>query len=93
MQEQLTTRQVAELLGVEVWRVQRLFELGVLPEPPRFAGRRVVSGDMIPAIVDGLRSRNWLPAGGRSRPKDHHDPRVLTPPQPVAVRLAKTGQK
>ncbi len=64
MQEELTTRQVDELLGVKAWRVQRLFELGVLPEPPRFAGRRVVPGKMIPDIVDGLRSRNWLPAGG-----------------------------
>ena len=66
MREHLTTREVAELLGVSVWRVQRLFELGVLPEPPRFAGRRIVSSKMLPDIVDGLRSRDWLAAAGET---------------------------
>ena len=61
MQELLTTRQIADLLGVELWRVQRCFELGILPEPPRFAGRRAIPSESIPQIVDALRARGWLP--------------------------------
>ena len=61
MTEHLTTRQVAELLGVDVWRIQRIFELELLPEPSRFAGRRVIPSVHIPAIVDALRDRGWLP--------------------------------
>ena len=61
MKTQLTTREMGELLGVATWRVQRIFEDGNLPEPARFAGRRVISADRIPAIVDALRVRGWLP--------------------------------
>ena len=61
MKTQLTTREMAELLGIATWRVQRLFEDGDLPEPSRFAGRRVITADRIPAIVDALRARGWLP--------------------------------
>lgn len=57
-----TTREIAELLGVETWRVRRLFEDGSLDEPPRFAGKRAIGSATIPLIVDALRSRGWLPA-------------------------------
>ena len=68
----LTTREIAELLGVEPWRIARLFEIGAVPEPVRFAGRRAVPSDLLPAIVDALRSRGWLPGaasweGGHGR--------------------------
>ena len=56
-----TTRQIADLLQVEPWRIARLYESGRLREPERFAGRRVIPGRTIPAIVDALRERNWLP--------------------------------
>ena len=56
----LSTREVAELLGVEKWRVQRLFESGDVPDVPRFAGKRVVPSTMLPQIVDALRNRDWL---------------------------------
>ncbi len=55
-----TTRELAEFLGTDEWRVRRLFELGVVDEPPRFAGKRVIPRSHIPAIVDGLRARGWL---------------------------------
>ncbi len=55
-----TTRQVAELLGVEPWRVRRLFETGSLPEPPRFAGRRVIPRPMIADVAMALRKRGWV---------------------------------
>ena len=61
MPELFTTRDVAELFGVEPWRIQRLFESGSLVEPARFAGKRVITGRQLPAIVEALRARDWLP--------------------------------
>lgn len=57
-----STREVAEFLGTDEWRVRRLFESGTLPEPPRFTGKRAIPAEMIPLIVDALRARGWLPA-------------------------------
>ena len=57
----LSTRQLADLLGVETWRVRRLYEDGTLDEPSRFAGRRCIPQSHIPAICDALRARGWLP--------------------------------
>jgi len=56
-----STRELADVLGTDTWRVRRLFEDGILPEPPRFAGKRVIPGHLIPQIIDGLRERRWLP--------------------------------
>lgn len=57
-----STGDVARMFNLDgVWRVQRLFEDRDLPEPPRFAGKRAIPGDMLPAIVDALRRRHWLP--------------------------------
>lgn len=55
-----TTKQIAELLGTDTWRVRRLFECGRLSEPPRFAGKRAIPRALIPDIVDALRERGWL---------------------------------
>lgn len=55
-----TTREVAEILGTVEWRVRRLFEDGTLPEPARFAGKRAISRDQLPRILDALRDRGWL---------------------------------
>jgi hypothetical protein len=56
-----TTRELADLLGTDLWRVRRLFQDGTLPEPGRFGGKRAIPGDLIPRIVDALRERGWLP--------------------------------
>lgn len=56
-----STQQIADLLDVDVWRVQRIFEAGDVPEPDRFAGKRAIPSQLVPAIVDALRARNWLP--------------------------------
>jgi predicted site-specific integrase-resolvase len=56
-----STRQVADILGVETWRIQRVFEDGMLPEPERFAGKRAIPPSLVPQIVDALRQRDWLP--------------------------------
>lgn len=58
----LTTRQLADFLGVDAWRVRRLFEDGTLADPPRIAGARAIPRDRIPEVVDALRDRGWLPA-------------------------------
>ena len=61
MRENFSTREIGDLLDVEAWRVRRLFEAGALPEPERFAGKRVIPRRMIPTILDALRARGWLP--------------------------------
>jgi hypothetical protein len=62
MPRYLTTQQLADLLGVECWRVQRVFESGDVPEPARFAGKRAIPSELLPLIVDALRAHGWLPA-------------------------------
>jgi hypothetical protein len=59
--KRFTTREVAEVLGTDEWRVRRLFEDGTLPEPERFGGKRAICQQGIPPIVDALRWRGWLP--------------------------------
>lgn len=56
-----TTREISDILGTNEWRVRRLFEDGTLPEPERFAGKRVITPESVPLIVDALRVRGWLP--------------------------------
>jgi hypothetical protein len=64
-----TTASVARLISerfattIEEWQVRRVFELGLLPDPPRFANKRVIFDRDIPAIIDALRARGWLPQG------------------------------
>lgn len=62
MPTMFSTADLARILGTDEWRVRRLFEDGTLPEPDRFAGKRVILGEAIPAVVDALRKRGWLPA-------------------------------
>jgi hypothetical protein len=52
--------QTADSLNVQAWRIARLFELGVLPEPPRIGRNRAIPATMVPAIVDALRDKGWL---------------------------------
>lgn len=58
--ENFTTRQMAELLITDEWRVRRLFEDGTLDEVEKFGGKRMIPKAMIPAIVSALEKRGWI---------------------------------
>ncbi|MHB8862054.1 MAG: hypothetical protein ACYC6N_06590 [Pirellulaceae bacterium] len=61
MPTHFSTAGMGQLLGAEPWRIRRLFEAGVLPEPGRIGRNRAIPREMIPQIVDALRDREWLP--------------------------------
>lgn len=63
----LSTRDVSDLLGVDNWKVRRLFEAGVLPEPSRLAGRRAIPREMLPQIIDAMRVRGWMPGDANEK--------------------------
>jgi len=60
MPDIFTTAEIGRLLGVETWRIRRLYEDGTLPEPARFAGKRIIPSESIPTLIDCLRRRGWL---------------------------------
>lgn len=64
MKELLTTREVADMLGTDEWRVRRLFEDGSLPDPPRFGGKRVIASNNVPNVAAALKARGWLTDSG-----------------------------
>ncbi len=61
MRALLSTQEAADLCGVPIHQVRRLFTLGDIPEPDRFAGKRAIPATMIPQIIDALRARGWIP--------------------------------
>lgn len=86
MKRHFTTEETAQLFETDAWRIRRLFELKILDEPERFGNSRIIDGSMIPAIVDALRGKGWLPDGERddqsgndiSRPECHFCPETAT---------------
>jgi len=56
-----TTGELGDFLGVQAWKISRLFELGLIDEPGRVGGRRLIPKSTVPDIVDALRTRGWLP--------------------------------
>lgn len=50
MPELIALGDVAAAVGCESWRLRRLFERGVLPEPQRVGGYRVFQASEIPTI-------------------------------------------
>ena len=70
----LSLGELADLLSVQSWRIARLFELGILQEPQRVSGRRLIPKTMVPQVVDSLKSRGWLPESPEVDPeKDEKD--------------------
>jgi hypothetical protein len=68
MAEVNSVGELGDMLGVQSWRIARLYELGLVPEPPRCGGRRLVPKTHIPLIVEQLRIRGWLPIKDRETP-------------------------
>jgi len=60
----LSLGELGDTLGVQSWRIARLFELGILSEPPRIGRRRLIPKALVPEIVDTLRARGWLARDG-----------------------------
>ncbi len=60
MDHLLSTADAAELLGLEEWQPRRLFEDGTIPEPPRFAGKRIISKALFNRIRQAAINRGWL---------------------------------
>jgi hypothetical protein len=56
----LTLGEVAERLGCQVWRVGRLFDRGLLPEPRRVGKNRVVPEEDLPTVERVLRGAGYL---------------------------------
>ena len=58
----MSTGELGELLGIQAWRIARLFELA--SSLSRFALLAVERSlpPLVPQIVDALRARNWLPS-------------------------------
>ncbi|HQR07137.1 MAG TPA: hypothetical protein PLN21_09960 [Gemmatales bacterium] len=46
--------------GLQVWQIRRLFERGLVPEPPRVAGLRIIPIDDVPKIVTALKNAGYL---------------------------------
>jgi DNA-binding transcriptional MerR regulator len=57
----LTIGAVAQRVGCRPWQIRRLFERGLLPEPPRVGAYRVVPVADLPKIIDALREAGYLP--------------------------------
>ena len=56
-----STKDVAVMMNVPTWRIVRLFELGLVDEPPqRIGGKRAISRDQLPAIITALAAHKWL---------------------------------
>lgn len=55
-----TTHEVAERFGCKRWQVQRIFEDGLLKEPPRIRNYRAIPKKQLPAIEKVLRKRGYL---------------------------------
>jgi hypothetical protein len=55
-----STGQVAEMLNQPRWHILRIFEDGNVPEPARLAGKRVIPGELLPAIIEALKARGWI---------------------------------
>ncbi len=81
-----TTVDIADALGVQSWRVARLFELGILPEPPRASGRRLIPKSMVPTIADALRKGVASRKGGGQCLIFLHRPKSLRNWQSMPLR-------
>lgn len=55
-----STGELGDELGCQAWKIARVFALGLVDEPPRVAGRRMIPRSMVPQIIRALEDRGWL---------------------------------
>ena len=67
-----STADTGKLLGLEEWQVRRLFEDGTISEPPRFAGKRIISKALLRRIHEAAIKRGWLQPE-QAGPPIHHE--------------------
>lgn len=60
LSQYLTLGQIADKLGVQLWRLRRLFERGILSEPARVGQNRVVHVRLLPTIKQALEEAGYL---------------------------------
>ena len=65
--EVLTLGDVAEIFGIRLWKVRRLFERGFLSEPKRVGGYRIVFRADLPIIEQALREAGYLSASAAGK--------------------------
>jgi hypothetical protein len=53
---------LAKRYGLPAWKVRRIFERGLIPEPARLGAYRVVAVRELPQIEDALRKAGYLKA-------------------------------
>ena len=46
--------------GLQVWQIRRLYERGILPEPPRVAGLRIIPIEDVAKTVAALQRAGYL---------------------------------
>ncbi len=62
MNKSVSTGHLAKVLGVDAWRIRRLYENGTLPDPGRIGLARAIPAEQVPDVVDALRDKGWLPS-------------------------------
>lgn len=56
----MTLGEVADHFGVQVWRVRRLFDRGLYPEPDRVGQSRVIPAKDLPKVEAALKEAGYL---------------------------------
>ncbi len=64
----MTLGDVARHVGCRPWQVRRLYERGLLPEPPRVGPYRVVHPRDLAAVTAALHDAGYLPPAETAAP-------------------------
>jgi len=57
-----TVGDVARRFLCQSWEVRRIYERGILPEPPRAGRSRIIPAEDIPKVEAALREHGYIPA-------------------------------
>lgn len=81
-----TSGELGDFLGIQAWKISRLFELGIVDEPDRVGGRRLIPKWMIPCIVSALQDRGWVAKTPEKLPGVQESPREVSMSQQTDAR-------